>query len=46
MITKLDVLDTLEEIPICIGYEIDGKDWMKYPRTCRASSASSRNSRS
>ena len=25
MITKLDVLDELEEIPICIGYEIDGK---------------------
>jgi adenylosuccinate synthase len=25
VITKLDVLDTLEEIPICIGYEIDGK---------------------
>jgi adenylosuccinate synthase len=25
VITKLDVLDTLAEIPICIGYEIDGK---------------------
>jgi adenylosuccinate synthase len=25
VITKLDVLDTLEEIPICIGYEIDGR---------------------
>jgi adenylosuccinate synthase len=25
VITKLDVLDTLTEIPICIGYEIDGK---------------------
>lgn len=25
VITKLDVLDTLEEIPVCIGYEIDGK---------------------
>ena len=25
VITKLDVLDTLEEIPICIGYEVDGK---------------------
>ena len=25
VITKLDVLDTLEEIPICVGYEIDGK---------------------
>lgn len=25
VITKLDVLDELEEIPVCIGYEIDGK---------------------
>ena len=25
VITKMDVLDELEEIPICIGYEIDGK---------------------
>jgi adenylosuccinate synthase len=25
VITKLDVLDELAEIPICIGYEIDGK---------------------
>ena len=25
VVTKLDVLDTLEEIPICIGYEVDGK---------------------
>ncbi len=25
VITKLDVLDTLAEIPVCIGYEIDGK---------------------
>jgi adenylosuccinate synthase len=25
VITKLDVLDTLAEIPICIGYEIGGK---------------------
>ncbi|HEX4757073.1 MAG TPA: adenylosuccinate synthase [Terracidiphilus sp.] len=25
VVTKLDVLDTLEEIPICVGYEIDGK---------------------
>jgi adenylosuccinate synthase len=24
VITKLDVLDELDEIPICIGYEIDG----------------------
>jgi len=25
VVTKLDVLDELEEVPICIGYEIDGK---------------------
>jgi len=25
VITKLDVLDTLPEIPVCVGYEIDGK---------------------
>ena len=25
VMTKLDVLDELDEIPICIGYEIDGK---------------------
>jgi adenylosuccinate synthase len=25
VVTKLDVLDELEEIPICMGYEIDGK---------------------
>jgi adenylosuccinate synthase len=25
VITKLDVLDDLDEIPVCVGYEIDGK---------------------
>jgi len=25
VVTKLDVLDELEEIPVCIGYQIDGK---------------------
>jgi len=25
VITKLDVLDALDEIPVCVGYEIDGK---------------------
>jgi adenylosuccinate synthase len=25
VVTKLDVLDELEEIPICVGYEIDGR---------------------
>ena len=25
VVTKMDVLDELEEIPICIGYQVDGK---------------------
>ena len=25
VVTKLDVLDTLAEIPVCVGYELDGK---------------------
>jgi len=25
VVTKLDVLDELEEIPVCVGYKIDGK---------------------
>lgn len=25
VVTKLDVLDEFEEIPVCVGYEIDGK---------------------
>jgi len=25
VITKLDVLDELDEIPVCVGYEVDGK---------------------
>ena len=31
VITKLDVLDELEEIPICIGYKIDGKKTADVP---------------
>jgi adenylosuccinate synthase len=31
VITKLDVLDTLAEIPICVGYEIDGKTTDEIP---------------
>ncbi len=33
IITKLDVLDDLEEIPVCIGYEIDGKAVTDMPAT-------------
>ncbi|NOY76953.1 MAG: adenylosuccinate synthase [Calditrichaeota bacterium] len=30
-ITKLDVLDTLEELKICIAYECNGKTYQEYP---------------
>src|SRR5271170_6182743 len=35
VITKLDVLDELDEIPICIGYEIDGKITDEIPADVR-----------
>ena len=31
MVTKLDVLDDLAEIPICVGYKIDGKPTVEAP---------------
>jgi adenylosuccinate synthase len=31
VITKLDVLDTLAEIPVCVGYEIGGKTTDEIP---------------
>lgn len=30
-ITKLDVLDDLEEIPVCVGYRLDGRDLADVP---------------
>jgi adenylosuccinate synthase len=30
-LTKLDVLDSLEEIPICVGYRVDGKVLRDFP---------------
>ncbi|WP_031495651.1 adenylosuccinate synthase [Bryobacter aggregatus] len=33
IITKLDVLDDLTEIPVCVGYEIDGKAITDMPAT-------------
>jgi adenylosuccinate synthase len=33
IITKLDVLDTFETIPICVAYEIDGERTERFPRT-------------
>jgi adenylosuccinate synthase len=31
VVTKLDVLDDLAEIPVCVGYKIDGKATMEAP---------------
>jgi adenylosuccinate synthase len=34
-ITKLDVLDELEEISVCVAYEIDGKRTKDFPSSAR-----------
>ena len=34
-ITKLDILDELEEIKVCIAYEIDGVEFRDFPRNSR-----------
>jgi adenylosuccinate synthase len=34
-ITKLDVLDTLEEIKVCVAYEIDGQRCENFPSSSR-----------
>ncbi len=34
-ITKLDVLDTLEEIQVCVAYEIDGQRCKDFPSSSR-----------
>ena len=31
VVTKLDVLDDLAEIPVCVGYKIDGKETQEIP---------------
>jgi adenylosuccinate synthase len=31
VVTKLDVLDELAEIPVCVGYKVDGKDTQEIP---------------
>jgi|HubBroStandDraft_6_1064221.scaffolds.fasta_scaffold243845_2 adenylosuccinate synthase len=36
MITKLDVLDHLDEIPVCIGYKLAGVEVTEMPATYRA----------
>jgi adenylosuccinate synthase len=35
-ITKLDVLDQLAKIPVCVGYRLDGKDVEDMPATYRS----------
>jgi adenylosuccinate synthase len=39
MITKLDVLDLLERIPVCTGYKLGGKPVTEMPATYRAMEA-------
>ncbi len=34
VLTKLDVLDTFEEIKVCTGYEVDGKRVKYFPSDC------------
>jgi adenylosuccinate synthase len=36
MITKLDVLDHLEEIPVCVRYRLNGAEMCEMPATYRA----------
>jgi adenylosuccinate synthase len=39
IITKLDVLDELDEIPVCVAYEVDGKVMMQMPASTRGMDA-------
>ncbi len=39
IITKLDVLDELEEIPVCVAYEVDGKTMTLMPASTRGMEA-------
>jgi len=36
LITKLDVLDRLDEIPVCVRYKLNGEDVAEMPATYRA----------
>ena len=36
LITKLDVLDQLDQIPVCVGYRLHGKEVTEMPATYRA----------
>ncbi|MBV9611640.1 MAG: adenylosuccinate synthetase, partial [Acidobacteriaceae bacterium] len=35
IITKLDVLDQLDEIPVCVAYEVDGNVMTQMPASTR-----------
>ncbi len=39
IITKLDVLDDLDEIPVCVAYEVDGKVMTQMPASTRGMDA-------
>jgi adenylosuccinate synthase len=39
IITKLDVLDDLESIPVCVAYEVDGKTVTQMPASTRRMAA-------
>jgi adenylosuccinate synthase len=39
IITKLDVLDELDEIPVCVAYRVDGIETSEMPATFRAMQA-------
>jgi adenylosuccinate synthase len=39
MITKLDVLDILDEIPVCVAYRLHGQEIHEMPATYRAMEA-------
>ena len=36
VVTKLDVLDTLDEIPVCVGYKVAGKRFDRIPASAGA----------
>jgi len=35
IMTKLDVLDMLDEIPVCVSYKVDGRETCEMPATFR-----------
>ncbi len=39
IMTKLDVLDEIDEIPVCVGYRVDGQETTEMPATFRGMQA-------